>query len=373
VLTKRLKRASKLDAFEPEMKRILEKYPDITAVRLLEELKEAGYPGGITILRERLADMRHHKEPVMRFETDPGLQGQMDWSPYTIPFRTGKATVQCFSYILGYSRRQYIDFTLHRDFFTLIRRHVDAFGHFSGGFAYNQATGQPGIELDMQKFVFIGAVARDESAIAMTKASGITSMEKWFAAKTPVKLGNTGPGAFGTDNVLKVVKAALNLPAQIISGYKGTADMRLAAESGEIDGTTWGWDSMRGTWQKAIESGIVVVVLQAVPKPFPDLPNVPLAIDLAKTAEAKQLIEYGIHFPSKITKTLALPPGTPSDRAQILQKALQETVKDAEFIAEADKAKIGLAPVTADDMRKTFEGIFKLDPGLMGKLKTILF
>jgi len=247
------------------------------------------------------------------------------------------------------------------------------FGHFSGGFAYSQVMGQPGIEFDMQKFVFVGAVARDESAIAMTKSSGITSMEKWFAAKSPVKLGTTGPGAFGTDNVLKVVKAALNLPAQIISGYKGTADMRLAAESGEIDGTSWGWDSMRGTWQKAIESGTVVVVLQTVPKAFPDLPRVPLAIDLAKTAEAKQLIEYGIHYPSKITKTLALPPGTPSDRAQILQRALQETVKDAEFIAEAAKAKIGLAPVTADDMRKTFEGIFKLDPGLVGKLKTILF
>jgi len=247
------------------------------------------------------------------------------------------------------------------------------FGHFNGGFAYSQVMGQPGVEFDMQKFVIVGAVARDESAIALTKSSGITSIEKWFAAKTPVKMGTTGPGAFGTDNVLKVVKAALNLPIQIISGYKGTADMRLAAESGEIDGTTWGWDSMRGTWQKAIESGTVVIVLQTVPKPFPDLSQVPLAIDLAKTAEAKQLIEYGIHYPSKITKTLALPPGTPSDRAQILQRALQETVKDAEFIVEADKAKIGLAPVTADDMRKTFEGIFKLDPGLLAKLKSILF
>ena len=246
-------------------------------------------------------------------------------------------------------------------------------GHFSGGFAFNQVMGQPGIELDTQKFVYVGAVARDESAIALTKASGITSMERWFAAKTPVKLGTTGPGAFGTDNVIKVIKAALNLPIQIISGYKGTADMRLAAESGEIDGTTWGWDSMRGTWQKALEAGTVVVVLQTVPKPFPDLAKVPLAIDFAKTPEAKQLIEVGIHFPSKITKTLALPPGTPNDRAQILQKALQETVKDPDFIGEADKAKIGLAPVTADDMKKTVDGIFKLDPGILAKLKTILF
>jgi hypothetical protein len=114
-------------------------------------------------------------------------------------------------------------------------------------------------------------------------------------------------------------------------------------------------------------------VLQTVPKAFPDLPGVPLAIDLAKTVEAKQLIEYGIHYPSKITKTLALPPGTPNERAQILQKALQETVKDPEFIGEADKAKIGLAPVTAEDMRKTVEGIFKLDTGLVAKLKSILF
>ncbi|MSP38555.1 MAG: hypothetical protein EXR70_08710 [Deltaproteobacteria bacterium] len=246
-------------------------------------------------------------------------------------------------------------------------------GHFSGGFAFSQATGQPGIALDMKKFVYVGAAARDESAIALTKASGISSMEKWFAAKTPVKMGTTGPGAFGTDNVIKVIKAALNLPIQIISGYKGTADMRLAAESGEIDGTTWGWDTMRGAWQKSLETGVVGIVLQTVPKPFADLPKVPLAIDLAKTAEAKQLIEIGIHFPSKITKTLALPPGTPLDRAQLLQKALQETVRDPEFIAEAEKARLGLAPVTAEDMKKTVDAIFNLDPAVLAKLKSVLF
>lgn len=129
-----LRRASKLEEFDPEIKKLLEKYPNITGLRIYEELKEMGYAGGISILRERLKKLRPPKrDPVIRFETDPGQQGQMDWSPYTIPFtRSGKSQVQCFSYILGFSRRQYIDFTTHRDFYSLIRRHQDAFQYYGG-------------------------------------------------------------------------------------------------------------------------------------------------------------------------------------------------------------------------------------------------
>jgi len=132
---RRAPRESKLDPFIPLIKALLEKFPNITGQRLYEELSEAGYEGGISILRDRLQKIRKRpkKEPVIRFETEPGWQGQMDWSPYRIPFkRTGKGEVQCFSYILAFSRRHYIDFTLHRDFYTLIRRHQDAFGYFGG-------------------------------------------------------------------------------------------------------------------------------------------------------------------------------------------------------------------------------------------------
>ena len=134
VLTKRLRRASKLDGYEQQIKKLLEKYPEMTGLRIYEELKEMGYAGGISILRERLKKLRPPKrEPVIRFETDPGQQGQCDWSPYRIAFiRSGKSQVQCFSYILGFSRRQYIDFTLYRDFYTLIRRHQDAFQYYGG-------------------------------------------------------------------------------------------------------------------------------------------------------------------------------------------------------------------------------------------------
>ena len=129
------RRSSKLDAYLPAMKELLERYPAITGVRMLEELRDRGYDGGHSILQARLKSLRPKPrcEPDIRFETAPGVQGQMDWSPYTIDFtKSGRTDVLCFSYILGFSRRHYIDFTLSRDFFTLIRRHRDAFEYFGG-------------------------------------------------------------------------------------------------------------------------------------------------------------------------------------------------------------------------------------------------
>ncbi len=128
-------RKSKLDGFRSQLQQLLKEYPDITGVRVYEELVASGFDGGKTIVTDYLRKIRPKpkKEPVVRFETDPGRQGQMDWSPYTLSFtRTGRQKLNCFSYILGFSRRHYIDFTPERKFFTLIRRHQDAFAHFNG-------------------------------------------------------------------------------------------------------------------------------------------------------------------------------------------------------------------------------------------------
>jgi transposase len=132
---KKVSRPSKLDPFTGQIKEIFEEYPGLSGQRVFEKLQASGYDGGISILRERLRILRPSpkKTPIVRFETEPGLQGQMDWSPYTIKFtHSKKILINCFSYILGFSRRQYIDFTPRRDFYTLIRRHQDVFNHFGG-------------------------------------------------------------------------------------------------------------------------------------------------------------------------------------------------------------------------------------------------
>jgi len=246
-------------------------------------------------------------------------------------------------------------------------------GHFNGGLFFNQVLQEPGIEFDARKYVFIGAAVKEECPYAFSKKSGITSMEKWINAKTPVKMGGVAPGAYAPDNVIRILKAALGLPIQLVSGYKGTADVRLAVESGELAGTSWGWASMRSTWRKSLETGDVVVVLQGVPEPFPDLPKVPLAISYAKTPEARQLIEVGIHSPSIFARPFVLPPNTPKEQTQILTKAFNDTLKDKEFLAEAEKAKLDIEPVSVPELEKSVNAIFKVDHVMGAKLKEILF
>jgi tripartite-type tricarboxylate transporter receptor subunit TctC len=243
-------------------------------------------------------------------------------------------------------------------------------GHFQGGLFLYQIFGRSGVEFDARKFEYIGAPVTDNRACAFTKASGITSMEKWLASKMPVKIGGIGGGA--TEDIPRMLAATTALPIQLVSGYKGTAEIRLAAESGEIAGGCWTWDSIRATWSKAINSGDAMVVLQILPKPHPELPNVPLAINLAKSEEARQLIQAGIQDPSDYYRPYVLPPGTPKDRVNILRRAFQETLKDADLLADAKKARLDIEPITGEEMEKMVGSLFKLDPRLVAKLREIL-
>ena len=128
-------RQSIIDPFEPILKELLEKYPHLTTERALQELRARGFTGGYTVVRQRIGLLRPRRAPapVPRFETGPGAQAQMDYGVYDIDFtREGRRRVYLFSYLLSYSRRQYLHFVESMDLPTTLREHVHAFRHLGG-------------------------------------------------------------------------------------------------------------------------------------------------------------------------------------------------------------------------------------------------
>jgi tripartite-type tricarboxylate transporter receptor subunit TctC len=107
------------------------------------------------------------------------------------------------------------------------------FGIFNGYLISGRALGAKGLDFDVRQFEWIGVPVQDNVACSLTKASGIANFEQWMKSKTPVKLGGLGPGNSVSD-VPRVIQAALGLPIQLVEGYKGTAEVRLAADAGEL-------------------------------------------------------------------------------------------------------------------------------------------
>ena len=107
--------------------------------------------------------------------------------------------------------------------------------NFHGNQVVNQIIGKPGIEFDARKFEYLGSPTQDNVACAFAKASGVTNFDALKNSKSPVKLGGVAPGDT-TYNTAKILQAALKLPIQLVAGYKGTAEIKLAAEAGEVAG-----------------------------------------------------------------------------------------------------------------------------------------
>jgi hypothetical protein len=106
---------------------------------------------------------------------------------------------------------------------------------------------------------------------------------------------------------------------------------------------------------------------------LPGLSRVPLAISLAKTDEARRLIQVGIQDGSAYSRPFMAPPGTPKERVQVLRRAFQETLNDKALLAEAEKATLTLDPVTGEDLQKLVTDLFTLDPPFVENLKAVLY
>lgn len=244
-------------------------------------------------------------------------------------------------------------------------------GNWIGPLVLQQVLGNKAAQFDGRNFGWLGVPTPDSGVCALTEASGIRTMDDWFKSGRPIKIGATAPGST-TDDVPKLVQAALGLPMKLVSGYAGTSKVRLAAESGEVDGGCWAWESIKPTWASGLQAGKVRIVLQSIAKSHPDLKHVPLAIQYAKTDEARALLDVANGPYSQGARPYTVPPGVPQDRLQLLQKAFMDTLRDPDLLKEAEKSKVDIDPVDGPTVAKTMAGLYELSPALKSNLTKLL-
>jgi tripartite-type tricarboxylate transporter receptor subunit TctC len=243
-------------------------------------------------------------------------------------------------------------------------------GAWAAPLVLQHVIGNDATKFDGRKFGYLGVPSPYDTVCTFNEKSGIANINDWFAAKRPMKISSIGPGT-STSDIPKLLKAALNLPLDVLDGYKGGANARLAVESGEVDGYCGSWQTIETVWRNAYESGKIRAVLQASIVSHPRYKQVPLAIQYAKTDVARELVTvadsaHGAQFPYSV------PPGMSKDRLELLQKAFVDTLKDPELLAEANKSKLDIEVIDGPAIAKKLGSLYNLQPQVVAKLKEVL-
>lgn len=214
-----------------------------------------------------------------------------------------------------------------------------------------QALGNPAAKFDARLLNWLPSPGPDIQVCWVSKASGWASITEALGSSKELKLGGLAPGTFPSDNA-RILQAALGINMKLVDGFKGVTEVRLATESGEVDGSCSSYEGVKRAFPKELKSGEIRVIVQVGESPWPGLEQAPNALNLAKTDKAKWLLRVAIIGPNDINRLFTLPPGVPGERVEALRKAFDATFKDAEFQADVEKARLVLRPISVERIKE---------------------
>jgi tripartite-type tricarboxylate transporter receptor subunit TctC len=228
-------------------------------------------------------------------------------------------------------------------------------GLFAASTALEPLFGNKDAKFETTKFTWIGNLDSDVSSCGTWKQAGI---KKWEDLKTrETTFGATGPAAI-TSIHPRVIGALLGLKTKVILGYKGTRDVNLAMQKGEVDGTCGLYmSSIHSQYQRNVDDGDLTIWITLGKQRVKEFPNVPSIFELVKAGDDKQIAEL-IFGSDAIGRPIAAPPGVSPERAKILRDSFNAMVKDKAFIAEANKIGLSIDPMKGDEVQKLFEAYY---------------
>jgi tripartite-type tricarboxylate transporter receptor subunit TctC len=245
-----------------------------------------------------------------------------------------------------------------------------AFGIIGRGTGFDPLLGRSkGAQFDATKYTWIGSANDEVSVCVAWHTTGIRRFEELLSKELTV--GGTGAAA-DTDQFPRIMNGMLGTKMKIVTGYPGGNDVGLAMERGEVNGRCgWSWSSVKATHQKWLDEKKVNVLVQLALQKHPDLPDVPLITDLAKTDEQRAIFKL-IFARQVMGRPFLAPPGIPPDRAGALRKAFMDTMKDKDFLADAEKGQLEITPVSGEDIQKLVMDIHQTSPEIAKRAGDLL-
>ena len=243
-------------------------------------------------------------------------------------------------------------------------------GTIGRGTGFDPILGQQGAQFDGTKFTWLGSANNEVSVcVSWNATSGIAKFEDLLSKEMTV--GGTSSSA-DTDQFPRIMNGVLGTKMRIVSGYPGGNDVVLAMERGEVKGRCgWSWSSVVSTHRVWLDEKKMTVLAQLALQKHPDLPDVPLIIDLAKTDEQKQILKL-IFARQVMGRPYLAPPGIPADRAAALRQAFMDTMTDKDFLADAEKAQLEITPVDGAGIQKLVTEVYQTPPEVAKKAAELL-
>jgi len=244
-----------------------------------------------------------------------------------------------------------------------------AFGTIGRGTGFDPVLGEPGAQFDGTKFTWIGSANEEVSVCVAWQNSGVTSFDQLLTKELTV--GGTAVSA-DTDQFPRIINGVLGTKMRIVSGYPGGNDVVLAMERGEVQGRCgWSWSSVKVTHRAWVDDKKITVLVQLSLAKHPDLRNVPVVTDLAKTDEQRQILKL-IFARQTMGRPFLAPPAIPPDRADALRKAFIDTMSDKDFLADAEKSQLEINPVAGDKVQALVQEIYATPQEIAKKAAALL-
>lgn len=243
------------------------------------------------------------------------------------------------------------------------------FGTLEQNIPMTQVMGSDNIRFDIAKFNYLGNVSATVSTAVTWHTTGVKTIDD--AKNTEVIVGATGQTGT-TELFARIMNRTLNTKFRVINGYPGGNEINLAMERGEIGGrASYSWSSLKSLNADWLANKKVNILVQIGLHKAPDLPDVPLLIDLVKPGIDHEVVRL---FSSSLElgRVYLAPPNVPENRVSTLRKAFSQTVTDPNFLEEAQRLNIDVNPTDGETVQKIIIMLTAEPPAVIEKARTFL-